>query len=294
MTVLSEAVERARSRRAARNTQRGTRRLGLRVVSGFVAVPLLLAIAYIGGPLYGAFICAATIYAAFEIRGMLRKGGYAPIDWLLVGLAVSLPLAAWLSAEFWPSAPDPIVLVTAGVVLGLVSALVQPTSERSLVDWALSIGLALYLGALMQFFLPLREAPAAFPGFWVISLMVLSWICDSCAYFVGGAIGRTRLAPSISPNKSVEGAVAGLIGVAIAGPLIGLPLGLSPLLMAGYGLCIGVATIIGDLIESLIKRQTGVKDSGGLIPGHGGLLDRMDSLLVCAPIAVFYVHAFVG
>ena len=251
-----------------------------------------MAIAYIGNPLYGAFICVATAYAAFEVRGMLRSGGYSPIGWLLVGLSVLLPLDAWITVVAWPPAPDAAVVITVLVIVGLVSLLIRPPSERALVDWALSLGLALYLGGLMQFFLPLRAAPTSLPGAWVIALMVLSWVCDSCAYFVGGAIGRTRLAPRISPKKSVEGAVAGLAGAALVGPLVGQVVGLPPLLMAGYGLAIGMATIVGDLIESLIKRQTGVKDSGVLIPGHGGLLDRMDSLLLCAPVAMLLVRAF--
>jgi phosphatidate cytidylyltransferase len=117
-------------------------------------------------------------------------------------------------------------------------------------------------------------------------------VCDSSAYFVGGTFGRRRLAPNISPNKSVEGALAGLAAAAIVATLIGFGLQVPPLLMAGYGLAIAAATIVGDLVESFIKRQTGVKDSGVLIPGHGGLLDRMDSLLFCAPIAVLYLRAF--
>jgi phosphatidate cytidylyltransferase len=268
----------------------GNRALTLRVASGFIAVPLLIAIAYIGNPLYAIFVAAATGYAAFEVRGMLRAGGYAPLDWLLVGLAVLLPLDTWLSGSS-SLLPDQIVVVIAFVVLSLASLLIRPTSERALVDWALSLGLALYLGGLMQFYLPLRATASSLPGFWVIALMVLSWVCDSSAFFVGGAIGRTRLAPAISPKKSVEGAIAGLVGAAVAGPLIGLAFGEPPLLMAGYGAAIGAATIVGDLIESLLKRQTGVKDSGVLIPGHGGLLDRMDSLLLCAPVAVLYLHA---
>ncbi len=159
--------------------------------------------------------------------------------------------------------------------------------------WALSMSLGLYIGGLMQAYLPLRAIPTQFPGFWVIALLVLSWVCDSSAYFVGRAYGRARLAPIISPNKSVEGAVAGLIAPAIVAPLLGLTQGLPVLLMVGYGLAIAMATIVGDLVESLVKRQTGVKDSGVLIPGHGGLLDRMDSLLFCAPVAVLYLRAFV-
>ena len=294
MTTLPETVPSAETQRATRNAQRATRNgLTLRIISGFVAVPLLLGVAYLGDPVYGAFICLATGYAAFEIRGMLRAGGYAPLDWALIGLAVALPLDRWLAGYGWP-APDGLAVVTAVVVGGLVALLIRPTSERALVDWALSVGLALYLGGLMQFYMPLRAQPTSLPGFWVIALLVLSWVCDSCAYFVGRAIGRTRPAPSISPNKSVEGAVAGLVGAAIVAPLLGLGVGLAPALMAGYGLVIGLATVVGDLIESLIKRHTGVKDSGVLIPGHGGLLDRMDSLLLCAPLAVLYLRVFGG
>jgi phosphatidate cytidylyltransferase len=260
------------------------------VLSGFVAVPFLLGVAYVGEPFYGAFICIATTYAALEVRAMLRAGGFAPIDWALIGLAALLPLDRWLS-DYVP-VPDALTLLIAVGIAGLVSLLIRPTSERSLVDWALSIGLAVYLGGLMQFYMPLRALPTSFPGFWVMALLVLSWVCDSCAYFVGRAIGRTRLAPSVSPKKSVEGAVAGLVGAAVAGPLLGLTVGLPAGLMAGYGLAIGVATVLGDLIESLLKRQTGVKDSGVLIPGHGGLLDRMDSLLLCAPVAYLYLRAF--
>jgi len=146
----------------------------------------------------------------------------------------------------------------------------------------------------MLFYLPLRAFPSVVPGFWVMALLVLSWVCDSTAYFVGRAFGRIRLAPAISPKKSVEGAVAGLISPTVVGLLAGFAFGLPPLLLAGYGLAIAIATELGDLIESLVKRQTGVKDSGILIPGHGGLLDRMDSLLLCAPISVLYLRAFLN
>ena len=260
-------------------------------MSGFIAIPLLLGAAYLGNPVYGAFICLATAYAAYEVRGMLRTGGYAPVDLALFGVAVALPVDAWLRPDGWSIGADGLPLLALVVIASLASLLVRPTSSRTLVDWALALGLGLYLGGLMQFYLPLRALPTSLPGFWVIALLILSWVCDSCAYFVGGAIGRTRLAPNISPNKSVEGALAGLLGAAIVAPLLGFSLGLPPALMAGYGLVIGVATIVGDLIESLLKRHTGVKDSGVLIPGHGGLLDRMDSLLLCAPIAVLYLHA---
>lgn len=221
---------------------------------------------------------------------MLRKGGYVPIDWFLVGLAAGLPLITWLGS-IWSLTPDPVVFLTVAIIASLAWILVWHTSERSLVDWSLSLAMALYLGGFMLFYLPLRAEPSTIPGWWVMALLVLSWACDSSAFFVGRAYGHTRLAPSISPNKSVEGAVAGLVVPALVGLAVGGLAGVPPLVMGGYGLVIAVGTIVGDLVESLVKRQTGVKDSGVLIPGHGGLLDRMDSLLLCAPLAVLYLRA---
>jgi phosphatidate cytidylyltransferase len=285
------AVSDAPSAPQERSKVRRPSSLTLRVLSGMVLIPFLLGLAYFGGPAYAILICAATAFAAFEVRGMLRHGGYVPIDAVLIGLAAVLPLDAWLRPAS-DGGTDDIVVVVVVVLLSLSWMLVHPTSERALVDWALSIGLALYLGGLMQFYMPLRRVASDVPGLWVMGLLLLSWACDSSAYFVGGAFGRTRLAPTISPKKSVEGAVAGLVGACVAGVLLGLVAGRSPVLMGGYGLAIGVATIVGDLVESLLKRQMGAKDSGVLIPGHGGLLDRMDSLLFCAPVAVFYLHLF--
>src|SRR5262249_20859647 len=149
-------------------------------------------------------------------------GGYVPLDWLLVGLAAALPLSAWLSG-FWstdptPSGisglaaaePEPVLVLTVVLILSLAWLVVRP-SERALVDWAVSLSLALYLGGFMLFYMPLRAQPSILPGFWVMALLVLSWVCDSSAFFVGRAYGRTRLAPAVSPNKSVEGAIAGLV-----------------------------------------------------------------------------------
>ncbi|HEY1292021.1 MAG TPA: phosphatidate cytidylyltransferase [Chloroflexota bacterium] len=285
------AVPGLRGVRAASPTVRRAELIGpltLRVISGFVAVPLLLGIAYLGNPIYGVFIAAATAYAAMEVRSMLRQGGYAPLDGLLVGLAAGLPLVVFLG-QIWPAAPDPILVVTIALILSLAWLVVRP-SEGALVDWAVSLALALYLGGFMLFYMPLRAEPSISPGFWVMALLVLSWVCDSSAFFVGRAYGRTRLAPAVSPNKSVEGAIAGLIAPGLVGLILAPLLGLSPLVLGGFGLVIAVGTIVGDLIESMLKRQTGVKDSGVLIPGHGGLLDRMDSLLLCAPLAVLYLR----
>ncbi|HEV7665781.1 MAG TPA: phosphatidate cytidylyltransferase [Chloroflexota bacterium] len=290
MTVTPGAAQGVVSKTGTRNAELGM--LALRFVSGAIAVPFLLGVAYLGEPVYGTFIVLACAYAAWEIRGMLRTGGYVPHDLALFGTAVFLPLDAWLRPDSWSLAADGVLFLVVIVLVSLMTLLLRPSRERALDGWALSLVLALYIGGLMQFYIPLRGLPTSSPGFWVMALLGLSWVCDSSAFFVGRAIGRTKLAPTISPKKSVEGAVAGLAASAVFGLVLGLIGGLPLLLMAGYGLTIAAATIVGDLVESLIKRQTGVKDSGVLIPGHGGLLDRMDSLLFCAPLAVVYLHLF--
>jgi phosphatidate cytidylyltransferase len=264
------------------------------VASGVVAVPSLLGVAYVGGPLYGALICTATALAALEVRSMLRAAGHAPLAAALVGLAVFLPFDAWFFAvpgpNSWQGAPDGLLAVVVVLMTSLLVLLVRRSSDRAMLDWALSIALAVYLGGLMQFYASLRLRPEG--AFWVMSLLGLSWVCDSAAYFVGRAVGRTPLAPHVSPKKSREGAVAGLLGSAVVGLALALATAHPPGLVVGYGVVVGLATIVGDLAESLLKRQTGVKDSGVLVPGHGGILDRMDSLLFCAPVAVIYLQAF--
>jgi phosphatidate cytidylyltransferase len=298
MSAISRPAE---SRMPIDQPRSRTRALALRVASGIVLVPFLLAVAYFGAPdtpgaaVYGLLITVASGVAAFEMRRMLRAGGYRPLAGVLIGLSMALPLDAWLRpASGSVISVDGLLIVEMAALLSLVALLVRgPDSmERALVDWALSLALALYLGGLMQFYMPLRRIPSEIPGFWVMALLALSWTCDTSAYFVGGAFGRRRLAPRVSPAKSVEGAVAGLVGATLVGVLLGFLTGQSPVVLGGYGTAIGLATIVGDLVESLIKRQTGVKDSGVLIPGHGGLLDRMDSLLFCAPVAVLYLYAF--
>ena len=274
--------------------------LSLRLASAVVAVPLLLGIAYfgdktsaIGSAAYGLVITGASLAAAWEVRGMMRSSGLNPLSLVLFATAGFLPFHAWYLVARVNGEPtfdgDGMTWVALAVIASLTLLLFRRRVEGALVDWAVSLSMGVYIGGLMQFYAPLRDRPDG--GFWVMAAIGLSWICDSTAYFVGRAFGRTRLAPAISPKKSVEGAVAGFVGAAVFGVLIAAVTGRPPAMLAAFGAAIASATIVGDLAESLLKRQTGVKDSGVLIPGHGGILDRMDSLLFCAPVAVLFLRA---
>jgi phosphatidate cytidylyltransferase len=173
------------------------------------------------------------------------------------------------------------------------------------VGWALTSSGALYLG------LPVFSAVAlrAIPGHieapwlshlatrfafgwesaprglaWVLAVVLATWVGDSSAYLAGRLLGRHKLAPSISPNKTVEGALAGLLGATVTSALWFAVSGLGPLWIgAAVGVVAGLSGQLGDLAESMLKRQAGVKDSGSVIPGHGGILDRIDALLFAFP-----------
>lgn len=126
---------------------------------------------------------------------------------------------------------------------------------------------------------------------WILFLLVVVWINDTFALITGKTMGRHKLSPQVSPNKTVEGALGGIIAGVMAGFIYNKVsgLGMTPFAVAGLSIAIGVAGIIGDLIESVIKRSAGAKDSGSIIPGHGGALDRIDSLIFPIPLIYYFL-----
>ena len=253
----------------------------LRVLSGIVLVPILVGLVLIGEPWYGAAVGIFAILGAAELAVMLRAAGFRPLLPVMLILAAVFPLDA-----MW----NPGAIVPAGLAIAAVATLLwvmaRPAAGAGLVDWALTLAPPIYIGGLLQYFIPLRQEPNG--PFWVLCVLGLSWSCDTAAYVVGRIAGRTKLAPQLSPTKSVEGALAGVAASVAVGLAVALFGSNPPLHMAGFGLVVGVATVGGDLMESFIKRQCGAKDSGILIPGHGGLLDRMDSLLTAVAAAYGY------
>ena len=258
--------------------------LGIRIVSGMVGVPLLVGLVLLGGVWYLLGVLVPAVLGTLEIFSMLNAAGHRPVAPL--GLIVAASFV--LDAAFPGYRVLPTTLAVSGVA-ALAWLMVRSDWSKAVVDWALTFAPALYVGGLLQFFIPLRESVDGV--FWALTVLICAWSCDTAAYFVGGAIGRTKLAPRISPAKSVEGAVAGVVGaviVAVAAALIAS----QPLLRSsGLGLAVGLCAVLGDLIESFLKRACGAKDSGVLVPGHGGILDRMDSLLVAAAGGYLYLAA---
>jgi phosphatidate cytidylyltransferase len=271
--------------------------LRLRFLSAFVGVPILVGIAVVGGWVYVVTVAVASVIAMLEIARMLAGAGFRPV----VPLGVALALGIVLDALASDVRVLPAILVVS-VLAGLFSVMRRSDTDGAIVDWALTVAGASYVGGTMHYFIPLRSTPDGAGVFWVLTVLICTWTCDITAFFVGRRWGRARLAPRISPGKSVEGAVGGVVGtvlVALAlGPLLtailtatGLTVLPSPsfVRLAGLGATVAVCAVVGDLTESFVKRQCGAKDSGDLIPGHGGILDRIDSVLLASVGAYFYV-----
>jgi phosphatidate cytidylyltransferase len=279
--------------------------LALRFLSAIVGIPVMIGLTLAGGVPYLLLVLVGAVVGMLELTGMLRHAGFRPLVPLGVGLSAALVLTAPLS---WPHAAPGVLAV--GTVAGLVWLFGRVDEPGAIADWALSIAPALYVGGLLRFAVTLRETPDGLGLDWVAVTLVCTWASDIAAYFVGRAWGRRRLAPKISPGKSVEGAVAGLAAAALVAPLVtpalslvvsglvtlGLPAPLPPAApsvarLVGLGLVVGLCAPLGDLLESFVKRQCGAKDSGALIPGHGGILDRIDSLMLAIVGAYLYVVA---
>jgi phosphatidate cytidylyltransferase len=249
-----------------------------RIVVGLVALPVALVPLWLGGLWATGFMLLLALLGGAEFYRMMQIGGYRPAQAL--GLVWLAAVVAAFAAPRWV---DLSLVLMAGIVATLVDA--TRRHETPVHTWfATSMG-ALYLGVMIGQAVALRNGTDGL--WWLLLALLITWGNDTAAYFVGVTLGRHKLWPRISPNKTWEGTVAGWIAAALVGALwIALtPLAAahSPWLGLAIGATGGVLALLGDLAMSMFKRQVGVKDSGTLFPGHGGVLDRMDSVLFVLP-----------
>ena len=259
----------------------------LRIVSGAVLLAVIGLALWAGTAAVAVLIGAVVVVGCFELGGLLGKMGLRPPGWILYPLSLWLAIRLALPAAYqdaqWP--------LLAALTVGLLGAVATKTSFTR---WTAAVGGSVYLGFGLSFFLALYLWPSTVDhfGLRLVGLVLLAVIAgDTAAYFAGSAFGRNAFFASISPRKTVEGAVAGLAATLLVVLLAGPPLvGIGAGAAAGLGPLIAVAAQGGDLAESALKRQAGEKDSSHLIPGHGGMLDRVDSLVLVAPVAYCYLR----
>ena len=269
--------------------------LAKRVLAALVAAPLALVMIYLGGLPLATFLAAVSAGCAWELFRIARSGGLDPLDPIGIPLAGALPLAAYSAAI---GLYRPTLGVAALALLVILAAVIwaRGTQGHPLGAAAVTVLGVLYTGGMLSFGYALREYPYAIgsrAGTALVAFpLVLTWASDIGAYFVGRAIGGRKLIPAVSPGKTVAGALGGLVTTVVVSsifvrfalvPLSSLTMTMAAALL--FGAIVSVAAQVGDLVESLLKREASVKDSSRLIPGHGGLLDRLDSLLFVLPVA---------
>jgi phosphatidate cytidylyltransferase len=258
-----------------------------RVLSAALLIPIVGVAVYLGGAWLAVIVALATLLAGWEFYRLLYRGGYRPS--MALGLLLIAILLVGAYRPEWGLIPP---AVTGMMMLTLGWQLFQRDSSAPMVDWALTVSGGLYLGWLAGHFIVLRSVLDGFR--WVVLALLATWICDTGAFFLGRSFGRRKLWPRISPRKTWEGAVGGwMCGTGLTAVVGGL-LGLGWFHGALIGALVGVVAPFGDFAVSMLKRQVGVKDSGGLIPGHGGMLDRIDSLLFTVPMVYYYARFVVG
>ena len=261
--------------------------LMVRILSAFVILGIVIGLALAGtvGAYVLVFILASL--ALWEFIGLSERMGFRAPSWLLFPLGYFFAYSGTLLKQI-----DVTVVLSLALLGGLTAFLVLPGPRQGLGRWAMGTAGALYIGIPFNYYLLLYTSPQH--GLvWALFTIFAVVACDSAALLVGSRIGRHPFFRSISPRKTVEGAVAGVLG-SIVVMVIGVSavLGLSLLHAIALGLLVGVIAQVGDLVESQMKRLAEVKDSSNLIPGHGGALDRLDSILFPPILVYFYVMAF--
>jgi phosphatidate cytidylyltransferase len=263
-----------------------------RVTVTVVAIPIIVGLSYIGGWFFFSLVSAITILSLYEFYKLAEKKSYFPNYFL--GLLFS---AAVLTLFFYKRSDLLFYLIFVFISISAIIELFKK-ENNSIVNLGVTIFGAIFIGLFFSTLIGIREffgsygtAEYSKGGYIIVTIFATIWICDSSAYFGGTAIGKRRLLERISPKKSWEGAIFGFVFAiltVIAAKYLILSF-LSWFDVLYIGIIVGLIGQIGDLIESMIKRDAGVKDSSNLIPGHGGVYDRFDSLLFVSPFIYFYL-----
>lgn len=271
-----------------------SRNLLIRIAVAVPAIAGALVAVWLGGWVLATVLACLGALGARELYDLARKHGIEPLQAIGVAAAVASPFATYWAKGY--ASWEPVLYAAAlWMLLVMVVALPRGPERHPLAAVAVTIFGSLYSSATLSFFVAIRHGPHADAhprGSVALVLMPLlvTWICDTCAMASGSAFGGPKLAPVVSPRKTWAGAIGGVAGALITallyGPLVleRMALHLPWWQLVLVGVAVAVAAQVGDVAESLFKREAGVKDSSSLLPGHGGVLDRLDSLYFVAPV----------
>jgi len=268
-----------------------------RIITTAILLPIILLAAWFGHPWFGIFIAAAALVATSEFYGMVATSGKGhPLTRFGLLWAVALTLSP-LSLYYHDINLLPAIMSIA-VIISLAWILIRSSRGTAFQDWAWTVAGVLYVGWMLSYWLNLDMLEAG--RNWVYLALFTTFANDTGAYFIGRKWGRHKLAPATSPGKTWEGATGGLLSSIAGAVTVFLLLNLFCSFSLLYWQLILLACLIslfaqlGDMVESLLKRNLEAKDAGKLLPGHGGALDRLDSLIFVAPMVYYYAIWVVG
>jgi len=263
-----------------------------RVVIAFIFGPLIIYITLLGKLPFLILVEILIILGLWEFFYLAKLKNFQIPKWILLLLGVFLGISVYL----WGEKTFILFLLSAFYLTAFIFV-VKGRTQGAIADLSSAVFALLYVAGLFSFLILLREMPHQLGldykigGLWIVYLLICIWSCDTFAYFIGAPLGKHKLSPSVSPKKTVEGFGAGILGAMAAAffsyYVFFKSAGLEHLLI--ISIFVSLIGQIGDLTESLFKRDAEIKDISHIIPGHGGILDRFDSLLFVSPIVYYYL-----
>jgi len=271
-----------------------------RVISAIVAIAILAAVICLGETAIGIAVFLLAVMAMHEFNRALEKGGYMPVK--AISFAACAPLLYIALSGILPSGAvisgNGVVIAAAVfafiLLVSLFCFLMFSDGKYSIKDISVTLFGIIYIPFLFSFFTLTRQMEAGYLYIWLI--LIGACATDTFAFFTGLAVGRVKIVPKISPKKTLEGCIGGVAGCVISMTVFGACFrnGMDVPLMqfAVLGFICGIISQLGDWSASAVKRAAGIKDYGNIMPGHGGVLDRIDSILFTAPAVYFYINLF--
>jgi phosphatidate cytidylyltransferase len=259
-----------------------------RIISAAIGLPIFIIAIWFGNPWFTVVMAIIAILGSIEFYRITSHNRIRPIAYF--GIVITLIL---IVSPYYPGFITKPLILTGAILISLIWILFQSQKEGGFNNWVWIIAGILYLGWTLSYWPELRSIEHGRE--WILWSMLAVMASDTSAFFIGKKWGKHYIAPTMSPKKTWEGSVGGLLGSIIVSVILGIlfSLPLNYWTLALLGCIISISAQLGDLIESLLKRNTGVKDSGKLVPGHGGILDRIDSFVFTGAVIYYFVNFIV-
>jgi len=270
--------------------------LRTRIITSAITLPVIIILTWFGNPWFTLAVAALSVVGGYEFYRISSYLNVKPLTYfgiVVICLLCLSPLASYINTRNYNIDTLKLLFIVATMILSFIIILFRKKEFRALNNWVWTVGGILYIGLMFSYWGEMPNLPQG--KYWLFWMILVIIVCDVGAYFVGRGMGKHLMAPNISPKKTWEGAAGGLLSsIAVAillGYFFALPVELWQL--AILGIIIGILAQFGDLVESLLKRNAGVKDSGNFFPGHGGVLDRVDSYILVGAVIYYYLQFFV-